>query len=82
MFRASLPGVKLTQGEYDLYMDFTYQFGITNWRTSSMRRNLLNGEYLQACNALPAGGEASGRGIVRCRRTGARKAARACGPGS
>lgn len=61
MFRASLPGVKLTQGEYDLYMDFTYQFGITNWRASSMRRNLLNGEYLQACNALPAWRKQAGR---------------------
>jgi len=61
MFRASLPGVKLTQGEYDLYMDFTYQFGITNWRASSMRRHLLNGEYLQACNALPAWRKQAGR---------------------
>ncbi len=61
MFRASLPGVKLTQGEYDLYMDFTYQFGITNWRASSMRRHLLNGEYLQACNALLAWRKQAGR---------------------
>jgi lysozyme len=61
LFRASLPGVKLTQGEYDLYMDFTYQYGITNWRSSSMRRHLLNGEYLQACNALPAWRKQAGR---------------------
>lgn len=61
MFRESLPGVKLTQGEYDLYMDFTYQYGITNWRSSSMRRHLLNGEYLQACNALPAWRNQAGR---------------------
>lgn len=61
MFRESLPGVKLTQGEYDLYMDFTYQYGITNWRSSSMRRHLLNGEYLQACNALPAWRKQAGR---------------------
>ena len=40
-FRASLPGVALTQGEYDLYVDFTGQFGIGNWRSSSMRRRLL-----------------------------------------
>lgn len=51
-FRDSLPGVKLTQGEYDLYMDFMYQFGIGNWRGSSMRRNLLAGEYVKACDAL------------------------------
>lgn len=61
MFRQSLPGVKLTQGEYDLYMDFTYQYGITNWRSSSMRRHLLNGEYVQACNALPAWRMQAGR---------------------
>lgn len=51
-FRASLPGVKLFQEEYDLYLDFTGQYGITNWRKSSMRRHLLAGEYVQACDAL------------------------------
>ncbi|SFP39246.1 Phage-related lysozyme (muramidase), GH24 family [Geopseudomonas sagittaria] len=51
-FRASLPGVALHQEEYDLYLDFTGQFGIGNWRTSSMRRHLLDGEYRQACDAL------------------------------
>jgi lysozyme len=61
MFRASLPGVKLTQGEYDLYMDFTYNFGIGNWRSSSMRTYLLQSEYLHACNALPAWRKQAGR---------------------
>jgi len=51
-FRASLPGVSLTQGEYDLYVDFVGQYGIGNWRGSSMRRHLLAGEYRQACDAL------------------------------
>lgn len=51
-FRASLPGVALTQGEYDLYLDFTYQYGIGNWRSSSMRTQLLAGNYTAACNAL------------------------------
>lgn len=51
-FRASLPGVRLTQGEYDLYLDFTYQYGLSNWRASSMRRRLLAGEYRPACDAL------------------------------
>jgi lysozyme len=51
-FRDSLPGVKLTQGEYDLYLDFSYQYGLTNWRGSSMRRHLLAGQYRQACDAL------------------------------
>jgi len=51
-FKDSLPGVYLTQGEFDLYLDFTGQFGIGNWRKSSMRRHLLAGEYRQACDAL------------------------------
>ena len=52
-FRESLPGVKLTQGEYDLYMDFTYQYGIGNWRKpQSPRTWLLRGDYSGACDAL------------------------------
>lgn len=52
MFKASLPGVLLHQAEYDLYLDFTYNFGIGNWRSSSMRTHLLAGRYPQACEAL------------------------------
>jgi len=51
-FRASLAGVSLTQGEYDLYLDFTYQYGSANWQASTMRRQLLRGEYRAACDAL------------------------------
>jgi GH24 family phage-related lysozyme (muramidase) len=51
-FRDSLPGVKLYQGEYDIYMDWVYQFGTGAWSRSSMRRNLLAGDYVAACNAL------------------------------
>jgi len=51
-FKASLPGVSLYPGEYDLYLDFVGQYGIGNWRTSSMRRHLLAGEYVRACQAL------------------------------
>jgi GH24 family phage-related lysozyme (muramidase) len=70
-FRDSLPGVKLTQGEYDLYIDFVYQYGITNWRSSSMRRNLLIGDYRAACDALlqwkrAAGYDCSIPGNHRC----------------
>lgn len=54
MFKDSLPGVLLHQAEYDLYLDFTYQFGIGNWRVSSMRTHLLAGNYPQACHALLA----------------------------
>lgn len=70
-FRASLPGVKLTQGEFDLYLDFTGQYGIGNWRKSSMRRHLLEGEYAKACGALlryrfAAGYDCSTPGNRRC----------------
>lgn len=51
-FRASLPGVAMTQAEYDLYMDFVYQFGIKNWVGSSMQKALLAGNYRAACDGL------------------------------
>lgn len=51
-FRASLPGAELSQAEYDLYVDFVGQYGIGNWRGSSMRRHILAGQYRQACDAL------------------------------
>lgn len=51
-FRASLPGVKLHQAEYDLYMDWVYQYGTGAWGKSSMKRHLLAGQYSLACDAL------------------------------
>ena len=60
-FRASLPGVLMTQGEYDLYVDFVGNFGIGNWRQSSMRRHLLAGRYREACDALLLYRRAGGR---------------------
>lgn len=67
----SLPGAKLTQGEWDVYVDFVGQYGIGNWRTSSMRRHVLAGEYVKACNALlkyryAAGYDCSTPGNKRC----------------
>jgi lysozyme len=51
--RDSLPGVKLHQAEYDLYCgDWTYQYGSGAWAKSSMRRELLAGNYVAACDAL------------------------------
>jgi len=71
-FKASIPGVSLTQGEYDLYVDFIGQYGIGNWRKSSMRRHLLAtveaktpadqaGHYRAACDALLAWKKQGGR---------------------
>lgn len=51
-FAASIPGVKLHQAEYDVYLDFTGQYGLGNWRGSSMRRELQAGRYVKACQAL------------------------------
>lgn len=70
-FAASLPGVRLHQEEFDLYMDFTGQYGIGNWRASSMRRDLLAGNHSQACNDLlkyrfAAGFDCSTPGNKRC----------------
>jgi len=51
-FQRSLPGARLTQGEYDLYMDFVYQYGTGAWSGSSMRRRILAQDYRGACDAL------------------------------
>ena len=51
-FHKSLPGVELHQGEYDIYLGWNYQYGSSAWLKSSMRRNLLAGNYTEACNAL------------------------------
>lgn len=51
-FRASIPGVELYPAEYDLYMDWVYQYGTGAWSKSSMRRELLAGRYAQACDSL------------------------------
>ncbi len=70
-FAASLPGAKLHPGEFDVYMDFIGQYGIGNWRTSSMRREVLAGNYGVACHALlrykfAAGYDCSTPGNKRC----------------
>ena len=52
-FKASLPGVLLYQGEFDLYMDWVGQFGIGNWhKPKSPRTYLLQGNHRLACEAL------------------------------
>ncbi|THF61403.1 lysozyme [Pseudothauera nasutitermitis] len=53
-FRATIPDVPLHQAEYDVYMDWVYQYGTGAWSGSGMRRHLLAGEYRGACGALLA----------------------------
>jgi lysozyme len=50
--RKSLDGVALHQAEYDIYIDWRYQYGATAWRNSSMLRELRAGNYPGACQAL------------------------------
>lgn len=71
VFRESLPGVEMHQGEYDIYMDWTYQYGSGAWMRSSIRRKLLAGDYKGACTALLAykysgGYDCSTPGNKRC----------------
>lgn len=70
-FRRSLPGVALFQAEYDLYMDWVYQYGAGAWGKSSMRKELLAGNYRAACDALllykkSGGYDCSTSGNKRC----------------
>ena len=70
-FAASLPGVKLYQAEFDIYMDFVGQYGIGTWLKGSPRRDLLAGNYVQACHDLlkyrfAAGFDCSTPGNKRC----------------
>lgn len=52
-FAASLPAnAELHQEEFDIYMDFVGQYGIGNWRQSSMRTNIAAGRYVDACYSL------------------------------
>jgi len=57
----SLPGVKLYQGEFDVYVDFVGQFGIGNWRASRPCASACS----QATTRAPA---------TRCCSTGSRPA--------
>jgi len=71
IFRKSLDGASLSQAEFDVYMDFVYNYGTGNWDTSAMRKDILAGNYLEACDALlqykrAAGYDCSTPGNKRC----------------
>ncbi|MBD1220221.1 glycoside hydrolase family protein [Acinetobacter seifertii] len=51
-FNKSLLNIPISQAEYDLYLDFTYQYGIGAWSSSSMLKNLKVGKYKAACDSL------------------------------
>lgn len=50
--KQSIPNVRLSQTEYDVYLDFVYQYGIGTFQRSSIRSNLIKGNYIQACKSL------------------------------
>ncbi|MFA3152391.1 glycoside hydrolase family protein [Acinetobacter baumannii] len=51
-FNKTLVNIPISQVEYDLYLDFTYQYGVSAWSSSSMLRNLKAGKYKVACDSL------------------------------
>ncbi|MFZ5393316.1 glycoside hydrolase family protein [Acinetobacter seifertii] len=51
-FNKTLLNIPISQVEYDLYLDFTYQYGVSAWSSSSMLRNLKVGKYKAACDSL------------------------------
>lgn len=80
-FNKSLQNIKVSQTEYDLYNDFVYQFGIGNWTSSSMLKNLKQGKYTAACESLlkykySGGFDCSIKGNKRCAGVWTRQVAR------
>jgi len=67
----TIASVPLTQTEFDVYCNFTGQYGIANWRGSSMVKYLLRGDHVMACKSLllykyAAGYDCSTPGNTRC----------------
>ena len=60
-FNQTILNVPIYQYEYDAYTDFVYQFGMGNWSSSSMLKNLKIGHYVQACKSLMKYKYAAGR---------------------
>ncbi|HAV4657541.1 TPA: glycoside hydrolase family protein [Acinetobacter baumannii] len=51
-FNKTLVNIPISQTEYDLYLDFSYQYGVGAWAGSSMLKNLKAGKYKAACDSL------------------------------
>lgn len=54
IFRDSIPNTPISQIEYDVYMDWIYQYGSFKWMASSMRTHLTSSppNYVKACASL------------------------------
>jgi len=63
---------ELHQAEFDILIDFSYQYGVSATCRSGMVRHINAGEYEQACNAylqwkMAGGFDCSTPGNTRCR---------------
>lgn len=52
VFRSTVKDIPLFQREYDVYIDFMYNFGAHSWKNSSMLRSLKQRNYPEACTHL------------------------------
>lgn len=50
--RRNLGDIPMSQSEFDSYSNFICQFGWHNFKNSSMRRYLMQGNYEQACISM------------------------------
>ena len=53
-FKKAMGNAFLHQTEFDVYLDFVYQYGMGTWNSSSMSRYVKQGNYTGACRALLA----------------------------
>ncbi|AYX95811.1 glycoside hydrolase family protein [Acinetobacter baumannii] len=51
-FNKTLLNIPISQTEYDLYLDFSYQYGVPTFAKSSMLKHLKAGQYKAACDSL------------------------------
>ncbi|MGL5117579.1 MAG: lysozyme [Beijerinckiaceae bacterium] len=63
--------VPMHQAEYDVYVDMTYNIGVSAFCGSTMARKLREGDYIEACNQIlqwkrAAGYDCSTPGNKRC----------------
>lgn len=52
VFRKTLGDIPLFLREYEVYIDFMYQYGAKAWTNSSMLTRLKRGDYVAACTQL------------------------------
>ena len=62
--------VPISQGEYDAYLDFSYNVGVSAFCHSTLNKKLNSGDYDGACKGLLAWNQAGGKvlpGLVKRR---------------